>query len=226
MLIELAIAVVGGVGLASVIVNRMDRQDAQRHPGGWQPRESEGNTPDHSGGWVGYCPNAVCTAARQAALTGRQAWETAADERAESLGRAQAERYTAEHRYVRAAEPERYNAQRVEDWSPQGREPELSEREIWMAEQIRVHGITPDMGIAWRAGAYDQDYSQPTASEQAYLGAGQPPRLEARNNDGSEELILPLHFSGRMQEARLSGHGQRGGWVRSADGADVWDPEA
>jgi hypothetical protein len=227
MLIELAIAVIGGVGMASVIVSRMDRQDAQRHPGGWQPRDGEGNTPDHSGGWVGYCPNGNCIAARQNLITGRHAWETAADERAEELGVAQAANYTAAHRYVRAAEPERYNAQHEISWAQAAAELLEAHRVNQMDEQIRTHGLTPDMGIAWRAGqAGEVDYSQPTASEQAYLGAGQQLRLEARNNDGSEELIMPQHFSGRLQEANLRGHGQRGGWVRSADGDDVWDPEA
>lgn len=222
MILEIAIAVVGGIGLASAIVSRMDKQDERRHPDGWQPRSEF----DDHGGSVGQCP--LCMASRDNMPTGRNAreWQDYNNYRAEELGRAQAERYTAEHRYQRPAELERYNAQHEISWTEAEAERAMAQRENWMEEQIRTHGLTPDMGIAWRAGqAGEVDYGQPTASEQAYLGAGQQHQLQARNDDGSTELIMPQHFSGRLQEANLRGHGQHGGWVRMADGSDVWRDE-
>ena len=159
----------------------------------------------------------MCLAARGDMPTGRNArqWEREADERAAYLAEGETARQPI---YQRAAEPIRYNAQ-VEEW--QGQEvqewhaPTKAEfnawaNEAWREIQAAPHSNTPDANY------------QPTAREQAFYGAEQH-RLEARNNDGSEELVLPIHFSGRLEEARLHGHGQRGGWMRQADGSDIWE---
>lgn len=189
---------------------------------GWNEYEASlqsGFTPGQgpNGGPFGACP--MCLAARGDMPTGRNSrqWEREADERAAYLAEGENARQPI---YQRAAEPIRYNAQ-VEEW--QGQEvqewhaPTKAEfnawaNEAWQAIQAAPPSNTPDANY------------QPTAREQAFYGAEQP-RLEARNNDGSEELVLPIHFSGRLEEARLHGHGQRGGWIRQADGSDVWRDE-
>ena len=212
MILELAIAVIGGVGLASAIVSRMDRQDAQRHPGGWQPRSEF----DDHGGSVGQCP--MCLAARGDMPTSRNTrqWEREADARAAYLAEGENARQPI---YQRAAEPIRYNAQ-VEEW--QGQEvqewhaPTKAEFNAWANEAWREIQAAPPSNTP------DGNY-QPTAREQAFYGAEQH-RLEARNNDGSTEL--PVNFSGSMGNyapANLRHEREQAGgaWVRVA-GQDVW----
>ena len=189
---------------------------------GWTEYEASlqsGFTPGQgpNGGPFGACP--MCLAARGDMPTGRNSrqWEREADERAAYLAEGENARQPI---YQRAAEPIRYNAQ-VEEW--QGQEvqewhaPTKAEFNAWANEAWREIQAAPHLDTP------DANY-QPTAREQAFYGAEQA-RLEARNNDGSEELVLPIHFSGRLEEARLHGHGQRGGWMRQADGSDVWRDE-
>jgi hypothetical protein len=212
MILEIAIAVVGGIGLASAIVSRMDKQDERRHPDGWQPRSEF----DDHGGSVGQCP--LCMANRENTITGRNArpWEAEADARAEYLAQGEHARQPA---YQRAEEPTRYNAQRereVEMWQP----PTVQEFNAWANQawhdiQNIPHGNTPDA-------AY---YGGPMETEQPDITSGIPQRqLEARNNDGSTEL--PTNFTGSvgnfahasLRQARADAGGV---WVRVA-GQDVW----
>lgn len=163
---------------------------------------------------------ATCTPHRGENMTGYSGreWENAADERAESLGRAQAERYSAEHQYQRPAEPERYNNQTerdVEMWQPPTRE-EFNRfaNEAWQAIQAAPPSNTPD-SIYW----------SPMETAQPDITSGIPQRhLEARNNDGSTDL--PAHFSGTMGNYAPASlrheREQAGGQYVTIRGQQVW----